>query len=130
MDELTVKQHATILQRRCAITMSTSGEESDPGTFGKKGIIRVGPVVGCGEGEYCFEISEEDVVEIRGKPRREMVWSCAVVVTEDHEVEVYEERGFDERVPKDIINCATEPLESSSHWGGDVRSLHKINKSA
>jgi len=123
-EELSAKERATILQKRCAITVASTGEESDPESFGKKGIIRVGRVESCGEGEYCFEISEEDVVEIRGKPRREMVWSCAVVVSEDGEVEVYEERGFDERVPPGVVECVTSPLsgaEKSWVWGGATR---------
>jgi hypothetical protein len=115
MLNLTTKQYAKILQKRCAITIASTGEESEVESFGKTGIIRVGPVESCGEGEYCFDISEQDVVKLKGKPRRQIVWSCAVVVTADHEIEVYEERGFEERVPPGVIECATTPIRPEEH---------------
>ena len=112
MARLTARERATILQQRCAITVATSGEESGFETFGKKGVIRVGRVESCGKDEYCFDISEEEVAMIRGKPRREMIWSCAVIVSGD-DVEVYEERGHEGDVPPGVVECATAPITAA-----------------
>jgi hypothetical protein len=115
MPGITTRQHATILQKRCRTTIATSGEESDPESFGARGVIRVGPVESCGDGDYCFEITEEDVAMIRGQPRRQTNWACTVVVTEDGDVEVYEVRGLEERVPPGVVECATTAISETEY---------------
>ncbi len=113
---LTVKEHTTILQRRCATTIATAGEPDPEEKFTKRGIIRVGPVEKFGnDGNYSFDISEQDVFEFRGRQRREVIWLCTVYVDPEHEVRVFKDRRSLEPVPPGVLECATLAIRSSEY---------------
>jgi hypothetical protein len=110
-EDITVKEHATIIQKRCAITVATKGVEDPEDALTTRGIIRVGPVKRLGnDGDYAFEISEQDQFEFRGRQRREVIWICMVYVTPEHEVRVYQERGGYDPVPDGVLDCVTTPI--------------------
>jgi hypothetical protein len=121
--KLTVKQHAAILQKRCAITLAAEGKETPSSRLSKRGVIRVSSLRKFGsagdEDEYAFDISEQDVFEFRGRERREVLWLCTIWVDGNHTVRVYQDKQSLEPVPPGVIDCAMTEISPSEYILGD-----------
>jgi hypothetical protein len=110
---LTPKQHATIIQKRCAITIGATGKTSSRVDLSKRGEIRVSAIeqYTIGEADYYFDIFEEDVFEFRGRMRREPVWSARITVSKK-DVSIYEETDLDP-VPHGVLDCVKQAIAES-----------------
>jgi len=114
---LTPKQAITILQRRCAIMMASSGKESASERLSERGEIRVTPVRKYGDKGFSFDMHEESNFEFRGRQRRETLWSIMIYVEPDDDGDgldlgIYEDQNFDP-IPANLLDCVTAPLTPS-----------------
>jgi hypothetical protein len=113
---LTAKEAATILQRRCAITTASGGFETERKRLTERGEIRVTPLQKFGDDGFSFDIDEESSFEFRGRKRREILWSVTVYVDASHDggldIGIYEDKNL-EPMPEEILRCAMDAIASA-----------------
>lgn len=108
---ITPRQHALILQKRCASSIG--------GAVAHRGKLVIGALKQLEKNRYYFDVCEQDEFEFRGRTRKETLWSVTVHVNAEHEVTIHEHDAFGD-MPKGILNCISAPLS-----GRDYSLIHQ-----
>jgi hypothetical protein len=111
--DITPRQHATILQRRCAIMMTKRGKQTPRGKKTRRGEIRVSPLTRLDKDYYFFDVAEEDIFPFQfssgERMVREPLWAARVFVKPDHTVKVDESTDWDP-MPAGVLDCIHQPV--------------------